>query len=97
MTTTIAATHHPTASNQDILTRSAPVNISPRNCAMVLNEACNTIVSSTLPRVLLNIQALKIPNPAYPSINGTGGLLGSQKNVGRCQEVWITPPTIKAA
>src|SRR5215204_4982904 len=75
-TTTIATTHHPTASSQDILTSSAPVNIAPKNAALVLKEACNTIVINTLPRVLLNTQVARIPKPRYPSITGTSGALG---------------------
>jgi hypothetical protein len=55
--TTIATTHHTTASNHDCLTESAPENIGEKKLPeMVLFEACISMMISTLPRALLNTQ-----------------------------------------
>src|SRR5215211_4333742 len=46
---------------------------------LVLKEACNIMVSNTLPRVLLNTQVARIPKPCSPLSTAPVGCWGGSR------------------
>ena len=72
ITTTIAAAQYTAACSHHSLVSSAPENIEKNVPPMALTEPWNSIVSSTLPFVLLYTHVNRIAPAMANSTNGTG-------------------------